>query len=126
MGGAKLREDDWRALVDAMHASGGGPVVVTEEQLARANEQLEAFVFSASHNLRSPLRTIEGFVSLLLDTCGEQLVPDDRDLLERVAASAAHMAELLSALLRLARLHHAEPSREALKASPVNHSTTAG
>ncbi|MCB9537304.1 MAG: response regulator [Myxococcales bacterium] len=114
------------AAVRTLNAELEERVATRTRELARANEQLEAFVFSASHNLRSPLRTIEGFVSLLLDTCGEQLVPDDRDLLERVAASAAHMAELLSALLRLARLHHAEPSREAVDVAGVARRVVAG
>ncbi len=114
------------AAVRTLNAELEGRVVARTRELDRANEQLEAFVFSASHNLRSPLRTIEGFVSLLLDTCGEQLVPDDRDLLERVAASAAHMAELLSALLRLARLHHAEASREVVDVAAVARRVVAG
>ena len=73
-------------------------------RLAAANAELEAFSYSVSHDLRAPLRAIDGFSHALLEDAGERLTRDDQALLARVRAGAQRMAQLIDDLLRLARI----------------------
>jgi len=74
------------------------------QQLQRANDDLQAFAQSVSHDLRSPLAAIGGFVGKVLRDSGHQLAADSRSRLERVQDAAARMEQLIEDLLRLARL----------------------
>jgi light-regulated signal transduction histidine kinase (bacteriophytochrome) len=82
-------------------------------QLEAANAELEAFCYSVAHDLRSPLRAIEGFASLL-GRMSEQEASSSRDLLVRIQRSAGHMTEILEELLMLSR-----NSRQVLARRPV-------
>jgi PAS domain S-box-containing protein len=73
-------------------------------QLEAANHELESFSYSVSHDLRAPLRSIDGFSHILLEDYGEKLPPEAQKYLERVRDSAQHMAELIDDLLNLARV----------------------
>ncbi|HEY6321528.1 MAG TPA: CHASE3 domain-containing protein [Thermoanaerobaculia bacterium] len=73
-------------------------------RLAAANAELESFSYSVSHDLRAPLRAIDGFSHALLEDAGERLTRDDQALLARVRAAAQRMAQLIDDLLRLARI----------------------
>jgi signal transduction histidine kinase len=84
-------------------------------ELERANRELDAFSYSVSHDLRAPLRAIEGFSKLLAEDCAAQLDDDGRSHLARVRAAAARMARLIDDLLGLARL-----GRSDLVRRPVN------
>jgi signal transduction histidine kinase len=88
------------------------------EALHLANEELEAFIYSASHDLRTPLRSIEGFVSILLAEEAARLGDESSDLLRRARRAVLQMDALLSALLKLSRLGNAsiEPVRVDLAA----------
>jgi signal transduction histidine kinase len=84
------------------------------------NQELEAFSYSVSHDLRSPLRSIAGFSRILLEDHAESLDAEARRHLERVCAATAHMAELIDGLLALSQvgraelqLDHVDLSREA-------------
>ncbi len=70
-------------------------------QLEAANKELEAFSYSVSHDLRAPLRSIDGFSHALLDDYGEQIPPEGREYLERVRAATRRMAVLIDDLLNL-------------------------
>jgi PAS domain S-box-containing protein len=72
-------------------------------RLEAANHELEAFSYSIAHDLRAPLRGIEGFSQILIEEHAANLGPDGLAHLHRVRAAAARMASLIDDLLRLAR-----------------------
>ncbi len=90
-------------------------------RLEAANGELEAFTYSVSHDLRAPLRAIDGFSHALAEDAGERLLPGDRELLARVRAAAQRMAGLIDDLLRLSRI-----SRTQLEPGAVDLSALAG
>jgi len=73
-------------------------------KLARANEELEAFSYSASHDLRAPVRAIDGFAAILEDGYGERLDDNGRRLLGVVRQQARRMGQLIEDLLQLSRV----------------------
>ncbi len=90
------------------------------DELAAANRELEAFSYSVSHDLRAPLRAIDGFSQALLEDCGERLDEVGHDYLRRVRAAAQRMATLIDDLLELSRV-----SRSRLQPAAVDLSRMA-
>ncbi len=78
------------------------------EQLARANRELEAFSYSVSHDLRAPLRAINGFAAILLDNERAALSEDGRQLLDRVKYNALRMGQLIDDILRFSHIGRSE------------------
>ncbi|MBM3748915.1 MAG: histidine kinase, partial [Acidobacteria bacterium] len=72
------------------------------------NKELEAFCWAVSHDLRAPLRSIEGFSRALLEDPGERLDEEGKDFLERVSAAAVRLARLIDDLLSLSRVTRGE------------------
>ncbi len=86
-------------------------------QLESANKELEAFSYSVSHDLRAPLRGIDGFSQALLEDYGEGLDETARHYLARVRAGAQRMGELIDDLLLLSRLSRSEMKRQEVDVS---------
>ena len=81
-------------------------------ELLAANNELDAFAYSVSHDLRAPLRSIDGFSQVLLEDYGAQLDDGGRDSLHRVRAASQRMATLIDDLLKLARVTRTEMRTE--------------
>jgi PAS domain S-box-containing protein len=79
-------------------------VVERTAQLEAANQELEAFAYSVSHDLRAPLRAIDGFSRILLEDYAPQLVPEAARYLHKVRDNAQRMGQLISDLLAFSRL----------------------
>jgi PAS domain S-box-containing protein len=77
-------------------------------QLELANRELESFAYSVSHDLRAPLRSIDGFSKALLEDYERQLDADGRDYLSRVRNATRRMATLIDDLLALSRFSRLE------------------
>jgi len=77
-------------------------------QLQDSNRELEAFSYSVSHDLRSPLRSIDGFSLALVEDYGDQLDDSAKDYLSRVRKAAQRMAQLIDDLLQLSRVNRLE------------------
>lgn len=88
------------------------------QQLAASNQELEAFAYSVSHDLRAPLRAIDGFSQALLEDYGELFDDIAQDYFERIRYNIGRMSDLIDDLLALSRV-----SRFELKPQWVNLST---
>ncbi|HET8715649.1 MAG TPA: PAS domain S-box protein, partial [Holophagaceae bacterium] len=81
------------------------------EALASANRELEAFAYSVSHDLRAPLRHVDGFVGLLRKSLGDEISDRARSQLDVISASARQMGALIDDLLTFSRMGRAEVAR---------------
>jgi len=77
-------------------------------ELIDLNQELEAFTYSVSHDLRAPVRHIDGFSRLLQENLGDKLDAESRRYLERIRAGAANMGTLIDDLLQLSRVGRQE------------------
>ncbi|MGM0457692.1 MAG: PAS domain-containing protein, partial [Cyanobacteriota bacterium] len=93
----------------------------TTAQLETSNRELEAFAYSVSHDLRAPLRAIDGFSQALVEDYGEHLDAEAQDYFERIRRNVSRMSQLIDDLLRLSRV-----SRVTIEPQTVNLSELAG
>jgi light-regulated signal transduction histidine kinase (bacteriophytochrome) len=94
-------------------------------ELLAANKELEAFSYSVSHDLRAPLRSIDGFSLALLDDYADKLDEDGRDYLRRVRAATQKMGTLIDDMLNLARVTRTEMRPENADLSAIARSIAA-
>ena len=88
-------------------------------QLEEANAELEAFSYSVSHDLRAPLRAIDGFSRIVQEDYAARLDDEGRDSLSRIRAAAQRMAQLIDDLLKLSRVTRAEMNRQPVDMSAL-------
>lgn len=88
-------------------------------ELAATNEELAAFNYSVSHDLRSPLRSIDGFSQALLEDYTDKLDTQGKDYLTRVRAASQKMGQLIDDLLNLSRMTRTEMRREVVDLSAL-------
>ena len=80
----------------------------SNQDLAALNEELEAFSYSVSHDLRGPLRSMDGFSLVLIEDYGDKLDEEGKDALERIRAASQRMGDIIDDLLRLSQVTRAE------------------
>ena len=100
-------------------------VQIRTRELEAANGELEAFCYSVSHDLRAPLRGIDGFSLALLEDYGDLFDAVGRDYLERVRAAARRMAALIDDLLSLSRITRADIRRGPIDLSQLSRAVVA-
>jgi len=95
-----------------VHAGLEQTVAERTAALRAAIRNLESFSYSVSHDLRAPLRAIDGFSSIFLSQYGNDLPPEARQLLEMVRQNATRMAGLIDAILQFSRAGRVELRKE--------------
>ncbi len=113
--------DRQEAQQQALELNHGLQQAVSE--LKSVNKELETFSYSVSHDLRAPLRSIDGFSQALIEDCIEQLDETGHDYLRRIRAATQRMGQLIDDLLSLSRVirsdMHREPVTLSLLASQI-------
>jgi light-regulated signal transduction histidine kinase (bacteriophytochrome) len=89
------------------------------QELRQSNLELESFSYSVSHDLRAPLRAIDGFSQALLEDYGQHLDATGQNYLQRVRAATQRMGMLIDDLLNLSRVTRAEMRRESVDLSEL-------
>jgi two-component system, NtrC family, sensor kinase len=119
-----LHKDMEAAEARAAHEIAAARAVLVEE-LERKNRELEAFSYSVSHDLRAPLRSIDGFSSALLEDYSDALDAKGQDYLRRVRAATQRMGQLIDDLLHLSRVGRTELKRRPVDLSAVARTVAA-
>jgi len=126
----RIRDELLRTELDAAEAHAARRLAETKaalvEELERKNRELEAFSYSVSHDLRAPLRAIDGFSRIVCESHGGPLDAKGREYLERIRAAAQRMGELIDDLLELSRVGRAEVRRVAVDLSEMARQVHAG
>lgn len=97
-------------------------VAVRTAELVAAGKELESFSYSVSHDLRTPLRAIDGFVRMLKDNYGERLDEVGLSYIKRALNAAGRMAELIDDLIELARINRLALTLEQVDLAPLARS----
>jgi signal transduction histidine kinase len=94
-------------------------VQMRTQELTFINKELEAFAYSVSHDLRAPLRSINGFAHILFENYARDLDEEGREYLQRIVDSSARMSHIIDALLNLSRMSRTNLRREAVDLSKL-------
>ena len=88
-------------------------------ELTASNRDLDSFAYSVSHDLRAPLRSIDGFANVIEEDYGARFDAEGRDALRRVRGAARRMGELIDDLLKLSRVTRSEMNTETVDLSAL-------
>ena len=88
-------------------------------ELETVNKELEGFNYSVSHDLRAPLRVIQGFGKMILKTASDRLKPDEQDNLRDMIKNAKHMGSLVDDLLDFSRLGRAQLTKNKVNMNAI-------
>jgi len=122
---ARAQSEKYYEEVRALNTTLEQRVKLRTSELEAINHELEAFSYSVSHDLRAPLRTIDGF-SLALEEDYQDVVDETgRDYIRRVRNGVQRMGQLIDALLQLSRITRAEITRESFNMSQLAESVAA-
>ncbi len=94
--------------------------------LEAAQDELESFCYSVSHDLRAPLRSIDGFSHALLHEFGSTMQPQEREYLQRIIKATKRTGRLIEELLSISRIQRAEINREDLNLAEIAKQVIAG
>jgi two-component system NtrC family sensor kinase len=126
----RIREQLLRSELETSEARAARDLAETRaaliDELERKNQELEAFSYSVSHDLRAPLRHIDGFSKMLIEDCGGQLDAQGREYLDLVRASAKRMGELIDDLLTLSKVGRAGLRRTRVDLSGIARTVAMG
>ncbi len=112
-----VRDITARKAAEAVVAASREELRIQVEQLQRANVEIETFLYTISHDLKTPLVTLNGMIALLLDRAGEKLGEDEHHYVQRMRANVDHMQRLVEDLLDMARLGRAPDHLEVFDVS---------
>jgi two-component system, chemotaxis family, CheB/CheR fusion protein len=93
-----------QVAVAMMRMRGEQSLRLRTDELETSNKELEAFIYSVSHDLRAPLRTMAGFSKILIEEYGNKMENEPKDYLMRITNASEKMTELIDDLLRLSRI----------------------
>jgi PAS domain S-box-containing protein len=96
-----------------------------QDEIAAVNKELESFAYSVSHDLRAPLRGIDGFSQALVEDFGTSLPDDAQQYLRRIRAGAQRMGQLIDDMLTLSRVTRGEINRERVDLSALAETVAA-
>jgi PAS domain S-box-containing protein len=114
-----------RDITERKRAAEAETLQRAKEAAEAANVELEAFSYSVAHDLRAPLRAINGFSQLILEDYAEKVDAEGRDYLQRIATASHRMGQLIDGLLALAKIAKPDLERERVDLSGLARSIAA-
>ena len=111
----KITENNIRNINKILEAK----VAERTRDLELSNKELEAFSYSVSHDLRAPLRSMDGFAQALVEDFADKLDSKGKDYIHRIRMASQHMSQLIDDLLSLSRIVQARISMEKINISKV-------
>jgi signal transduction histidine kinase/CHASE3 domain sensor protein len=116
---ARQQAEKSAAEVRALNAELEERVRLRTIELEETNRELEAFSYSVSHDLRAPLRSVDGFSLALEEDFEQAMNAEGRDFIRRIRAGVQKMGQLIDSLLQLSRITRADLSREQVNISEL-------